>query len=53
MDEERLQVSLVPSGTLLDPVYEIAVRFLQCRRFQHPDPIALAEHPDPQVGSPP
>src|ERR1700727_3112301 len=47
--EERLQVSLVPTGSLLNPVHEIAVCLLQRRRFEHFDLIVLAEHPDPEI----
>ena len=37
MDQKGLQVALVPAGSLLDPVDEVAVRLLQRDRFEHLD----------------
>ena len=48
--EEGLQVALVPSRPLLHPVHEVAVRLLERDGVQHPHRVALAEHPDAQVG---
>ena len=40
MDEEGLQVSLVPAGPLLHPVHEVAVGLLERDRFEHLDLVA-------------
>src|ERR1700733_4504703 len=49
MDQESLQVALVPPGTLLRPVDEVAVRLFEGYGIEHFTAVAGAAQPCPKI----